>query len=220
MNAIDQMPFLDMYEGNWPHPKEEEAPLTKEDISHTYLVLHHSFLAEEPDYLRKVISVEVLFQESAEHDPPTSNDALKGTNHSPARNQVSLARSLSVDSLPTSGLGSDARSATFSSHKISCIRSSLRIPMPAARSHISSSHPSPPGTILRENYGSGHESRISDMKSENWKSLDVQHHHTRTDGKHKEPQSHIGVPKWVIPIAITVGISLMVGYFFLRRRTK
>ena len=173
MNEIDRVPLLGTYEDNWPPPKEkEETPLTKEDIFLSYLALHHPFLADEPDYLRRVNSVEVLFQENtdpSDDDPDIiSSNEVDGnpTNHNnrPRRkrsSQISLARSLSADSLASPGLGSGAfcmsptASTTFLSRRIS--RSASRNPAPPAESptklkgafppplpHPHSSHPPSP----------------------------------------------------------------------------
>ena len=156
MNEIGQGPYLETYEDTWPHP-EEEAPLTKEDIFLSYLALHHPFLAEEPDYLRRVNSVEVLFQESTDPsdgapDIIDCND-IDGNlvNHKPRRrkrsSQVSLARSLSADSLASPGLGSGAfcvsptASTTFLSRRIS--RSASRNPAPPAESPTKRAFPPP-----------------------------------------------------------------------------
>ena len=68
----DRVPYLDTYEDDWPTPGEEAIRTpTKEEIFLSYLAFHHPFLAEDPDYLRRVNSVEVLFQENT--DP--SDDA-------------------------------------------------------------------------------------------------------------------------------------------------
>ena len=167
MNEIHRQPYLDPYEENWPLPEEEEeeeeAPLTKEEIFLSYLALHHPFLAEEPDYLRRVNSVEVLFQEKSDpsDDAPDNidyNNDIDGnsTNHTMPRrrkrsSQISLARSLSADSLASPGLGSGAfcasptASTTFLSRRIS--RSASRNPAPPAESPTKRapppSHPPP-----------------------------------------------------------------------------
>ena len=156
MNEIGRVPYLDTYEDNWPH-SEETAPLTKEEIFLSYLALHHPFLAEEPDYLRRVNSVEVLFQENT--DPSDGAPDIIGcndidrdsTNHKPrsrkCSSQISLARSLSADSLASPGLGSGAfcvsptASTTFLSRRIS--RSALRNPAPPAESPTKRVFPPP-----------------------------------------------------------------------------
>jgi hypothetical protein len=171
MNEIHRLPNLDTYENNWPLPEEEEegeeeAPLTKEDIFLSYLAMHHPFLAEEPDYLRRVNSVEVLFQENT--DPSTDgapdingyNNDIDGnsTDHTVPRrkrsSQVSLARSLSADSLASPGLGSGAfcvsptASTTFLSRRMS--RSASRSPAPPAESPTKRAFPPPHSPILEQ----------------------------------------------------------------------
>ena len=170
MNEIHRQHYLDTYEENWPLPKEEEeekeeeAPLTKEEIFLSYLALQHPFLAEEPDYLRRVNSVEVLFQEKSDPSDDASDDVdynndidENSINHTMPRrrkrsSQISLARSLSADSLASPGLGSGAfcpsptASMTFLSRRISRSGAS-RNPAPPAESPTKrappSSHPPP-----------------------------------------------------------------------------
>ena len=162
MNEIDRVPYLDTYEDDWPTPGEEviRTP-TKEEIFLSYLAFHHPFLAEDPDYLRRVNSVEVLFQENTDpsDDAPDiigCNDIDRNsTNHKPARkrsSQISLARSLSADSLASPGLGSGAfcvsptASATFLSRRIS--RSASKNPAPPAESPTKRAFPRPRSPIV------------------------------------------------------------------------
>lgn len=165
MNEIDRVPFLDTYEDEWPATGEEVARTrtpTKEEIFLSYLAFHHPFLAEDPDYLRRVNSVDVLFQENTDPSdddvPDSSCNDIDGnsTNHKPRRkrsSQISLARSLSVDSLASPGLGSGAfcvsptaSTTTFLSRRIS--RSASRNPAPPAESPTKRAFPRPHSPIV------------------------------------------------------------------------
>ena len=127
-----------------------------EDRFQSYLALHHPYLFE-PGYLRRVNSVDVLFQDNTAkfvdvlssfpepedyYDcPQTPADGETPSNKRPTRkrsSQMSLARSLSLDSLASPGLTSGAfcmtpsASSTFLTRRIS--RSASRSPAPPAES--------------------------------------------------------------------------------------
>ena len=162
MNEIGRGYYLDTYEDDWAS-LEEVPPPTREEIFLTYLLTHHPYLLEEPNYLKRVNSVDVLFQENTEPSdnvPPSSdvNNDGEATNHKPARkcsSQMSLARSLSADSLASPGLGSGAfcasptASSTFLSRRFSRT-GALKNPAPPAESPTKSAFPPSHSPIMEQ----------------------------------------------------------------------
>ena len=140
MNEVDRNRYyLDLYEDDWlPPAQDDKYHLKNEDLFRSYLAIHHPFLLE-PGYLRRVNSVDVLFQDQCDSESSKvapSYDIVDGNgdedalgNYPPSTrrkrsSQVSLARSLSLDSLASPGLSSGifclspTASATFLSQKI------------------------------------------------------------------------------------------------------
>lgn len=125
--------FLDTYEEDGMQLMPEDTQQRRENLFLYYLSMHHSFLLE-PGYLRRVNSVDVLFQDTAklsqtdDCDGHSERGETLPSSHERKRkrsSQVSLARSLSLDSLASPGLGSGAfcitptASGTFLSRRIS-----------------------------------------------------------------------------------------------------
>ena len=155
MNEVNRNRYyLDTHEDNWPPAPPVENDHANQELFLSYLALYHPFLLE-PGYLRRVNSVDVLFQdsynsESSEDTPSSDNDYNSGEeapgNYPPSArrrkrlSQVSLARSLSTGSLASPGLSiaggmlcpSPTASSTFLPRRFS--RSASRGAAPPAES--------------------------------------------------------------------------------------
>ena len=153
MNEVNRNEYyLDTYEDEWLPPAQDDKYLLKnEDLFLRYLAVYHPFLLE-PDYLRRVNSVDVLFQDQCDSESPQvtvdgngGEEAQIDNNPPTARrrkcsSQVSLARSLSLDSLASPGLSSGmfcaspTLSANFLSQRFN--RSASRGDAPPAESPV------------------------------------------------------------------------------------
>ena len=155
MNEVARTTYrLDTYEDDLAqqYSGQDDDPPTKEELSLSYLVMHHPFRAE-PGYLRRVNSIEVLFQDNAESPDGTSSPEIDQTVSESAgcvqrrkrSSQISLARSLSADSLASPGLSSGTfcaspTASTFMTRRIS--RSASRSPAQPIESPTKRAFPS------------------------------------------------------------------------------